>query len=207
MTRFSDGVIGLETVFFPQQSSTIDSDTHGEGGYVGGFQWRPSALRALCSLDTYSKSFPGHHVTCDASVRYEQGDEAHMKVPKAAAATMNADNTFVVKIHIEHDKMRFFDTFPRLLFLKTNKMDDKFRVTLSRAGVCLHQEIWDPGDNEIVAHREEARADMAQAPGKPMGAMGRPVCIFGQLLASAEIEEARGSLLGVGPGESRRLRR
>ena len=44
---------------------------------MGGFQWRPSALRTLCSLDTYSKPFPA---------RYEQGDEAHMKGPKAAAA-------------------------------------------------------------------------------------------------------------------------
>ena len=42
-------------------------------------------------------------------------------------------------------------------------------------------------------HREEARSDMADAIGKPMGAMGRSVsCIFGQLLASAEIEEVRG---------------
>ena len=76
-----------------------------------------------------------------------------MKGPKAAAATTNADNTHVVKIHNEHDKMRFF---PRLLFVKTNKMDHKLRVALSRAGVCLHQENWDTGDNEIVAHREEA---------------------------------------------------
>ena len=59
--------------------------------------------------------------------------------------------------------------------------------------MCLHQENWDPSDNEIVAHREEARADMAHALGKQMGAMGRSVsCIFGQLLASAEIEEVRG---------------
>ena len=86
--------------------------------------------------------------------------------------------------------MRFFDTFPRLLFVKTSKMDQKLRVTLSRAGVCLLQENWDPGGNEIVAHREEARADMAHALVKPMGAMGRSVsCIFGRLLASAEIEE------------------
>ena len=119
-------MIGGETVFFPQQSSTVESDPHGEGGYVGGFQWWPSALRTLCSLDTYSKRFPGHHLTCDASVRYEQGDETHITGPKAAAATTNVDNTYVVKIHNEHDKMRFF---PRLLFVKTNKMDDKLRVT------------------------------------------------------------------------------
>ena len=72
----------------------------------------------LCSLDTYSRPFPGHHITCDASVRYEQGDEAQVKEPKAAAATMNADNTHVVKIHHEHDKMHFLDTFPMLLFVK-----------------------------------------------------------------------------------------
>ena len=42
---------------------------------------------------------------------------------------MNADNTYVVKIHNEHDKMRFLDTFPRLLFVKTNKMDHKLRET------------------------------------------------------------------------------
>ena len=50
---------------------------------------------------------------------------------------------------------------------------------------------------------------MAHALGKQMGAMGRSVsCIFGQLLASAEIEEVGGTpVLGVGPGESRRLRR
>ena len=59
--------------------------------------------------------------------------------------------------------------------------------------MCLHQENLDSGDNEIVAHREEARADMAHALGKQMGAMGRSVsCIFGQLLASAEIVEVRG---------------
>ena len=59
--------------------------------------------------------------------------------------------------------------------------------------MCLHQENWDPCVNEIVAHCEEARADMAHTLGKPMGAMGRSVsCIFGQLLASAEIEEVRG---------------
>ena len=88
--------------------------------------------------------------------------------------------------------MRFFDTFPRLLFVKTYEMDHKLRDTLSRAGVCLHQEKWDPGDNEIVAHCEEARADMAHALGKPMGAVDRSVSyIFGQLLASAEIEEVR----------------
>ena len=116
-----------------------------------------------------------------------------MKEPKAAAATMNADNTFVVKIHHEHDKMRFLDTFPVLLFVKTKKMDHKLRMTFSRAGVCLHRENWDPCDNEIVAYGEEARADMAHAIDKPMGAMGRSVsCIFGQLLASAEIEEVRG---------------
>ena len=107
------------------------------------------------------ETFSSHHLTCDASVRYEQGDEAHMKGPKAAAATMNADNTYVVKIHNKHDKMRFFDTFQRLLFVTMNKMDHKLRVTLSRAGVCLHQENWDPGDNEIVVHREEARADIS----------------------------------------------
>ena len=178
-------MIDGETVFFPQQSSTVESDPHGEGGYVGGSQWRPSALR--CALWIRARNF------VPATVRYEQGDEAHMKGPKAAAATMNADNTNVVKIHNEHDKMRFFDTFPRLLFVKTNIMDHKLRVTLSRAGVCLHQENWDPGDNEIVAHREEAWADMAHALGKPMEAMGRSVsCIFGQLLALAEIEEVRG---------------
>ena len=159
---------------------------------MGGFEWRPSALRTLCSLHTYSKPFSGHHLTCDASVRYEHGAGAHMKGPKAAAATTNADNTHVVKIHNEHDKMRFFDAFPRLLVEKTNKMDHKLRETLSRAGVCLHQENWDLGDNETVAHCEEARADMAHALGKPMGAMDRSVsCIFGQLLASAEIEEVR----------------
>ena len=54
-----------------------------------------------------------------------------MKEPKAAAATMNAGNTYVVKIHNEHDKMRFLDTFPMLLFVKTKKMDHKLRVTLS----------------------------------------------------------------------------
>ena len=164
-------MIGGETVFFPQQSSTVESDPHGEGGYVGGFQWRPSALRTLCSLNTYSKPFPGHHLTCDARVRLEQGDESHMKGPKAAAATMNADNTNVA--------------FSRLLIVKTNKMDHKLRVTLSRAGVCLHQENCDPGDNEIVAHREEAGADMAHALGKPLGAMVRSVsCI-------SEIEQVR----------------
>ena len=31
-----------------------------------------------------------------------------MKGPKAAAATVNADNTYVVKIHNELDKMRFY---------------------------------------------------------------------------------------------------
>ena len=156
MTRFSDGVIGGETEFFPQQSSTVESDPHGEGGFVGGFQWRPSALRTLCSLDTQSKLFSGHHLTCDASVRYEQGDEPHMKGSKAAAATMNADNTYVVMIHNEHDKMRFFAAFPRLFFEKTNKMNHKLRETLSRAGVCLHQENWDPGD---LANRWEQWAD------------------------------------------------
>ena len=150
-------------------------------------------MRTLCSLDTFSRPFAGHHLTCDASIRYEHGDDSQMKGPKAAAATTNADNTFVVKIHNEHDKMRFFDTFPRLLFVKTNKMYHKLRVTLSKAGVCLHRENWDLGDNETVAHREEAWADMAHALGKPMGAMGRSVsCIFGQLLASAEIEEVNG---------------
>ena len=96
-----------------------------------------------------------------------------MKEPNSAAATMNADNTFVVKIHNEHDKMRFLDTFPMLLLVKTKKMYHKLRVTLSRTGVCLHQGNWDPGGSEIVAHREEARADMAHAVGKPMGARGR----------------------------------
>ena len=106
---------------------------------------------------------------------------------------MNADNAYVVKIHNEHDKMRFLDTFPMLLFGKNKKMDQKLRVTLSKAGVCLHRGNWDPGDNEIVAHREEARADVAHALRKQMGAMGRSVsCIFGQLLASAEIEEVGG---------------
>ena len=71
-----------------------------------------------------------------------------MKEPKAAAATMNADNTHVVKIHNEHGNMRFLDTFPMLLFVKTKKMNHKSRVTLSKAGVCLHRGNWDPGDNE-----------------------------------------------------------
>ena len=52
----------------------------------------------------------------------------------------------------------------------------------------MHGENWDPGDNEIVAHREEARSDMAHALGKPISVS----CIFAQLLASAEIEEVRG---------------
>ena len=130
-----------------------------------------------------------------------------MKGPKAAAATTNADDTHVVKIHNEHDKMRFFDTFPRLLFVKTNEMDHKLRVTLSRAGVCLHHENWDPGDNETVAHREEARAGMAHALGKQMGAMVRSVsCIFGQLLRRDRGGQGA-PVLGVGPGASRRLRR
>ena len=70
------------------------------------------------------------------------------------------------------------------------------RIKWITSCACLspgQRENWDPGDNEIVAHREEARADMAHALGRPMGAMGTSVsCIFGQLLASAEIEEVRG---------------
>ena len=135
---------------------------------MGGCQGRPSALRTLYSLDTYSKHSPGLHLTCDASVRYEQGDKAHMKGPKAAAATMNADNTYVVKIHNEHDKMRCYDTFSRLLLVETNKMDHKLRETHHQGRRVFVPRNWGPGDNEIVAHCEEARADMTHALGKQM---------------------------------------
>ena len=69
-----------------------------------------------------------------------------MQGPKAAAAATDADNTYVVKIHNEHDKMRFFDTFLPKAPHRENEQNESqvARDPLQGQGVCLHQENWDP---------------------------------------------------------------
>ena len=50
LIRFPDGVIGGEPVFFPRQSSTAESDSRGEDGYVGGFQWNTATKESTLAV-------------------------------------------------------------------------------------------------------------------------------------------------------------